>query len=506
VNTTGAAKKSLVALLGIGALLITACSGTNSATGGTSSLTIAEQTPPDTLDSQATPLTKGRYAWEMSYECLLNVGEDGKPEPRLAKSFEASADGLTYTFDLRDDVSFHNGEHFVADDVVYTYDRLLKTGVPYVKDRVRTLESVKAAGEYKVVFTLKAPDPGFSLNMGDPTVAGCAILNRKAGESENLAIKMVGTGPFEQVSYTKDTQLTFKRFEKYWGKKANPGEVQVLYLPDESARRAAITSGKADLTFVDSTGRDALKGKSNITVTGVQTNNASHIQLNNARAPFDNLDVRRAVSLALDRGEMSDSAYQKAAVPSYGIPSSYTWAPKPGDLSYVGPDVAQAKQLLAKAGYPSGFSTSLVYIANYSPGTDRLAQVFQGELKKIGIDLKLEPLEQAAWLDRSGGATHDYDLSWNQYGFFADPYQYVAARTGRQGPAPAPVQKTIDDLLKASPSGYIDAIKQFALASNTYVWPTIPVASLETYVAYSSRLQNVVVPPSESRVFLQDIT
>ncbi len=507
VNTTGAGKRSLVALLGIGALLITACSGTNSATKvGTSSLTVAEQTPPDTLDTQATPLTKARNAWEMSYECLLNVGADGKPGPLLAKSFQASADGLTYTFDLRDDVTFHNGEHFVADDVVYTYERLLKTGVPYVKDRVPTLESVKAAGEYKVIFKLKAPDPGFLLNMGDPTVTGCAILNRKAGQSENLAIKMVGTGPFEQVSYTKDTQLTFKRFDKYWGKKATPDKVQIIYLPDESARRAALTSGKADLTFVDSTGRDALKGNSNVTVTAVQTNDASHIQLNNARAPFDNLDVRRAVALALDRNEMSDSAYQKAAVPSYGIPSTYPWAPKPGDLSYIGPDVAQAKKLLATAGYPNGFSTSFVYIANYSPATDRLAQVFQSELQKIGITLKLEPLEQAAWLKRSGGAAHDYDLSWNQYGFFADPYQYISPRTGRQGPAPAPVQEAINNLLKASPSNYIDAIKQYALASNKFVWPTIPVVSLKTYVAYSSRLHNVVVPPSESRIFLQNIT
>jgi len=442
----------------------------------------------------------------MSYECLLTVGTDSKPQPLLAKSFSASADGLTYTFDLRDDVYFHNGEHFGADDVVYTYDRLLQTGVPYVKGRVPTLESVTAEGKYKVVFKLKSPDPGFLLNMGDPTVVGCAIMNRKAGESENLATKMIGTGPFAQVSYTKDTQLTFKRFDKYWGKKAQPDKVQVLYMPNESARRAALTSGKADVIFVDSTGRDALKGKQNINVTEVQTNNASHIQINNARAPFNNLDVRRAVSLALDRGEMVDSAYQKAAVPSYGIPSSYTWALKTDALSYVGPDVAQAKELLARAGYPHGFSTSLVYIADYSPGTERLAQVFQSELKKIGINLKLEPLEQAAWLDRSGGATHNYDLGWNQYGFFSDPYQYIAPRTGRQGPPPAPVQTTIDNIAKATPNTYLDAIKEYALASNEYVWPTIPVASLKSYVAYSNRLKNVDVLPSESRIFLRDVT
>ena len=134
-------------------------------------------------------------------------------------------------------------------DVVYTFDRLKTSGIPYAQNRFPTLTSVTAQGPRAVRFTLSKADPGFLLNMGDPFTVACAILSRKAGESKDLTTQMVGTGPFAMVSYAPTRQLKVKRFDKYWG-----NEGQCRQHPDRlhargvcSARRAAGGQGGSDL-------------------------------------------------------------------------------------------------------------------------------------------------------------------------------------------------------------------------------------------------------------------
>lgn len=484
-----------------------ATSGSSGAEGGgETSFVFAEATAPDTLDTMATPITRSRYAWVLAYECLLKQSPDGQINPNLAESYEESEDGLTVTYKLRDGVKFHNGEALTSADVKYTYERQNTVGVPYVKERIATLESVETPDDKTVVFKLKALDPGFVLNTADPTVAGCAIYSSKANEDE-LGTKMVGTGPFRQTAYDPNTKLEMERFEDYWGDKTKVDNLTVLYMPSDSARRTALQSGQVDATFVDTAGAEAMKNDEGVKVVEIQTPEASHLQINNTMEPFSDVRVRRAISLAIDREEISRVAYQNGAVPSLGIPSILTWAPKADEFQFVGPDIEKAKALLAEAGYPDGFETTYVYIAQYSPGTEALGQVLQAQLAKVGIKMNLEPLEQTAWLERSGGTKHDYELSWNQYGFFADPYQYVRAREGRQGPPPAEMAASIAAISEAkSTDEYLQRITEYQKLANEYVWPTIPIASLKAYLIHRNEVGNIEVDASQSRSFLAKVT
>ena len=138
----------------------------------------------------------------------LRVPSEGhgrrQDRPQLATSYKVDAAGLNYDFTLRPNVRFHNGALMTSADVVYTFDRLKASGIPYAQNRFPTLTSVTAQGPRAVRFTLSKPDPGFLLNMGDPFTVACAILSKKAGESKDLTTQMVGTGPFAMVSVRAD--------------------------------------------------------------------------------------------------------------------------------------------------------------------------------------------------------------------------------------------------------------------------------------------------------------
>ena len=131
-----------------------------------STLVVSFTTAPDTLDPQKSPLNQTWPAWQLSYECLLRATADGKIGSQLATSYTVDAAGLNYDFTLRPNVRFHNGALMTSADVVYTFDRLKASGIPYAQNRFPTLTSVTAQGPRAVRFTLSKADPGFLLNMG----------------------------------------------------------------------------------------------------------------------------------------------------------------------------------------------------------------------------------------------------------------------------------------------------------------------------------------------------
>src|SRR4051812_21735862 len=145
-------------------------------------LVVAFTTAPDTLDPQKSALNQTWPAWQFSYECLLRATADGKLNPLLATSYKVNADATVYDFTLRPGVRFHDGSRLTPADVVYTFDRLRTSGIPYAQNRFPTLTSVTALTANSVRFTLSKADPGFLLNMGDPFAVGCAILSQKAGQ------------------------------------------------------------------------------------------------------------------------------------------------------------------------------------------------------------------------------------------------------------------------------------------------------------------------------------
>ena len=340
-------------------------------------LVVAEDVVPQTFDPTQSSQIRTWYTWQLVYEGLVRADVSGKILPMLASKWVIDATQTSYEFTLRDGAKFSDGSPVVADDVVFSFQRLNEKGLPYAKDRFKSLDTVTKLDERRIRFKLKQPDAGFLLNLGSPFVVGSAILSQKWAQTHDPKREMLGTGPFKMVSYSPNTQLVLKRNENYWNKEAGArvSDLTIRYMPEQSAQIAALKSGQIDLMFPSAEGKLQLKGDASITTVQVSSTNTLRFNLNTNRAPFNNADVRRAISLALNRAEMVQGALLGEGVPSAQLPPSYTWAPKLADLKYQKHDVAQAKALLAKAGFPNGIDITLNHLAGYATYLDRLAQV-----------------------------------------------------------------------------------------------------------------------------------
>jgi ABC-type transport system substrate-binding protein len=174
-------------------------------------LVVGEDVVPQTFDPTQSSQIRTWYAWQLVYEGLVRAEPDGQIVPVLATSWKVDAAKTTYEFTLREGVKFSDGSAMGPDDVVASFQRLLERGLPYAKDRFKWVESVTKVDDRTVRFKLKQPDAGFLLNLGSPFVVGSAILSAKWLQSNDPKLAMMGTGPFQMVSYAPNSQLVLKR-------------------------------------------------------------------------------------------------------------------------------------------------------------------------------------------------------------------------------------------------------------------------------------------------------
>lgn len=494
------------AAVGLGAVTalfaLSACSAPDAGAGGEETFVVAETTAPSSLDPQGSGLFADRFAWQLSYECLMSTTADGEVVPSLASEYERSDDGLTYTFTLRDGVKFSNGDALDADDVVYTFDRLKGGPGQYDKELFPTWDSVAKVDESTVEFTLTSPDAGFINNMGNPLVWGCAILSESA-KDENLDVTMVGTGPWAQTDYEPETRLDFERHDGYWGEKAKMDNLSVLYMPTMGTQVSNLKANKVDMIFPDQ-GSVAGLEEDGFKVTGVNTDSTIFLQVNDSLEPFDNPKIREALALAIDRQDLADQAYGGTARPSSYLPPGLAWAPGLDELPNHNQDVERARQLVEGEGYTDGVDIELIYITGYDPGTNDLAATLQSQLKEAGFNVELGPLEAAAWNDLKNNAKHQ--LAWNAQSYYANPYQYIAPVPGRQGPVPDSLQKLIDKALSAeSEEAYQEALSEVAEHEASLVYPTLTLLATDMFVAHAEGVSGVDIPSSQSRTFLANV-
>jgi ABC-type transport system substrate-binding protein len=485
------------------AALLAGCSTTSSSSGG-ATLTVAETTAPSTLDPQGSSLFADRYAWQLSYQCLLATDASGNAGPELATSYTTSSDGLTYTFTLRKGVKFANGDAFTSKDVVYTFDRLKAGKLGLQTQLFPTLDSVTATSPTVAVFHLKSADAGFASNMANPLVWGCAIMDSKTGDLKSTAQLMNGTGPWKQTTYAANSSIGFARFTDYWGKKAASSALKVLYEPASATQTAGLQAGKIDVAFPDQPGAAALAKNSKITVKKVVSGSTIFMEINNTVKPFNNPLVTQAVALALNRQQLADQAYHGAAVPSAYVPPGVAWGTKVADLPNYTQNITKAKALLTQAGYPNGLSTKLMYITSYDSGTNDLMAAMQTQLALVGIKVTLQPLEVATWVDNL--TKRNYALSWNAQSFYSNPYQWIQPNVGQQAPTPASLQALFTAALNApNQTAYHNAINAIQKEEATTVFPTVTLLATDAFVASKKSLTGVTLTDSGSRDFLADV-
>jgi peptide/nickel transport system substrate-binding protein len=365
----------------------------------------------------------------MVQDTLVALDWDGKtPIPYLAKSWEVSPDGRTYTFKLRDDVSFCSGKKFTAEDVVYSFSRLKDPALkaPYAW-RAGDIAEVKAADPYTVVYTLKQPFSELLLQM---TMFTNSIHNKESVEKhgKDYGIKgLDGTGPWCFESWQPRTEIVLKRHDAYkWGPSMyqNKGPVKfeklsIKIVPEESSRVAAMMGGQFDFTnqFPQQFMAQA-KAAPTLTVLEAKPNfQLLYFGFKITRPMVADKRVREAMSIAINRAAIAKGVLLGNADPAYTYVDADAQDFEPATKGIVKEDIERAKKLLDEAGWKPGpdgirekdgikLAPKVYYTA--AGNTPRVAEVIQGALRPLGIAWQLQGWDST--IAAAKMAEQDYEL------------------------------------------------------------------------------------------------
>ena len=392
---------------------------------------------------------------EQIYDNLVQFEHGGtKVVPGLAEKWTISKDGLEYTFFLRKGVKFHGNKTFApsrnfnADDVLFMFERQWKENDPYFKvtssnhsyfgdmGMPALLKSVDKVDEYTVKVTLNKPEAPFLANLA-MQFAGVqskeyAIALLKAGTPEKIDQDPLGTGPFQLVQYQKDAILRFKAFPQYWAGKAKIDDLIFSITPDASVRWAKLQKGECHvMPYPNPADLDAMRKDSHVTLMEQPGLNIGYLAYNTTKKPFDDVRVRKAINMAIDKKAIVSAVYLNTGVPATNpIP--------PGQWSYnkaIKDDAfnpAEAKKLLASAGYADGFSTDLWAMPvqrPYNPNAKRIAELMQADLAKIGVKAEIKSFEWGEYRKRMQNGEHQMGmLGWT--GDNGDPDNFLNTLLG----------------------------------------------------------------------------
>jgi dipeptide transport system substrate-binding protein len=351
--------------------------------------------------------------------------------PSLAESWEISADGLVYTFKLRPNVQFHSTGKYTptrtlnADDVLFSFLRQWKPDHPfhsvggatydYFEDLSMPdlLKSIEAVDDMTVRFTLNKPQAPFladlSMAFAAITSAEYADVMAKAGTAEAYDQAPVGTGAFELVSYRKDALLRYKAFDAYWDGRPKLDNLIFAITPNAAVRLNKLQSGECHvMPFPNLADLPKVEADKSLVLLQQEGFNVSFLTFNVQKKPYDDVRVRRAMSMAIDKKTMVDAIYGNAGrVAKNPLPPTI-WGYNDAivDIPY---DPDAAVRLLAEAGYPDGFETELWYMPvarPYMPNAKRAAEMMRNDLAKIGVRATLVTDDWSVYMKRLMNGDH----------------------------------------------------------------------------------------------------
>lgn len=324
------------------------------------------------------------------FEGLVKPTSDGDLVPAVASDVHVAEDGLAYTFTLRQGVKFHNGDTVDMQDVIYSIQRNAGDGEhePLIP-ALSVISHMETEGD-KLTIYLSEPSNEFLSQLT------LAIIPADYNQQDTAP---VGTGPFKYVSRVAQDNFVLERFEDYWGTPAKLDRVTYKVIEKAEGLVMGLQSGALDLVSHMTSTQVSQLSKSDFHVEEGTMNLVQALYLNNAEKPFDDIRVRQALCYGVDKQGLIDLAFD-----GYGSPIGSSMFPaftKYFDASltdYYSHDVAKAKDLLAQAGYPNGFDMTITVPANYQPHVDT-AQVIAQQLKDIGVNATIQPVEWSSWLE-----------------------------------------------------------------------------------------------------------
>lgn len=380
----------------------------------------------------------------------VEVGTDGNSKivPSLAESWDISDDGLEYTFHLRQGVKFHNGNDFTAEDVAYTFHRMLtveggvntefidqiKGADELLAGETDTLEGVEVVDDYTIKVTLKEPFAGFLASISSP---GVSIYDSEATEAAGDQFGMdpavtVGTGPFEFSSWSFNNQLVLTRNEDYWkGASGLPGVV-IKIIPDTETQSMMFESGELDILDLDYAADSVDRFTETYPDQIVQGQRVGivYFTMNFNKEPFQDVRVRKAVQMSIDRQAILDALYGGRGQVEQGIfPHGLIgFNPDQEEIKY---DPEAAKALLAEAGYADGFDMEIAADSSASDTMTMALEIVSDQLAEVGIRAEIKNYDESTWLEtRKSGELGSFISTWSAD--YNDPDNFIYTFFGNE--------------------------------------------------------------------------
>lgn len=378
---------------------------------------------PSSLDPHLAVSGGDDYHYNGIFETLVSFDSNGAPEDNegLSESHEV-VDETTLVFKLRQGIKFHDGSDFTSESVKFSIERAQNPDFGSIAfSALQSVESVETPDEFTARLTLNRPDPDLIYNLGGRY--GGWMLSPSAVEAAGAEVgaKPVGTGPFRFVEWISGSHTAWEKNPDYWRKDANGEAVPYLdqvtlrIIPDATTRLAALTNNDIQISGIDAKDVSKVEGDSNLSLTQREgTGLASVIIFNKSIAPFDNVNLRRAVVWGVDPSVVNQSVYlgRNIVADGWGYPPG-TWAYQPieGRPTY---DPKKAQEYLDAAGASDGLDfTAITYSA---PTVSQQTEVYQEQLRQMKLNMTVDvgDVGQATQDFFAGGAAPMYSTSWSQ--------------------------------------------------------------------------------------------
>jgi peptide/nickel transport system substrate-binding protein len=436
--------RRLAPLVAVIALCVSGCStGRHVSLGDEASgnLIAAIAGEPDQLDPQKTSAYFSFEVLENVYDTLVEPDDSLEMRPALAESWEVSADQLKWTFHLRPGVTFHDGSPFSADDVVYSYRRIIDEKLTNAY-RFSSVTAVDAVDPATVRITVKQPTPNLLVNIGG--FKGMAIVQRKNVESGAIATHPIGTGPFVFKSAKSGDSITLVANKNYWAGAPAISGVTFRFIPEASTALSALQAAEIDWTdSVPPQRVDELKGDGSITLGVTPSNDYWYLALNEARPPWNDERVRQAIAYGIDRGAIVQAtSYGTATANQLAIPAGNSWYTDYHRYSY---DIDKAKNLLGQAGVKD-LTLDMMATTEY-PETVTAAQIIADNLAPLGITVNIRTVDFATWLDEQSKGNFDMLMMGWLGNIDPDDFYYNQHHTGAKSNAQKFSNAQVDSLL-----------------------------------------------------------
>jgi len=405
------------------ALTTVACSFAGS--GVAAELKFVMSSPPTSMDPHFYYASANVNVSEHIFESLVKLDADSHIVPGVAESWRL-VNERTWEFKLRKGVKFHDGSEMTAEDVIWSLDRPATIVNSPGKMDVFTKEiiSKKIVDKYTVQLTTAGPYPLMPVDLVAILIVSKRATQGLSSDDFNQGKGMIGTGPFKFVSYLRDDRVELARNDAYWGEKPEWDKVTIRFIPNNATRMAALLSGDVQaIENVPTADLPQAKNNAKISIFSKVSQRTVYVYLDTkrspspfvtdkagvplAKSPLTNPDVRRAISMAINRDAIKTRIMEGLSEPTNNMvaPTAFGYNP---NLKAVKYDPDGARKLMEKAGYKDGFNVTFHTPNNRYINDEKIAQAIAQNLSRIGITVKVDASPMATYASR--GARHEYSI------------------------------------------------------------------------------------------------